>query len=219
MSDRRQHFLVSAAAAIAIAASSGSAAVHAAEVSNSRGSSVAAQAVWGSGDPETGIGDWGGIGVIVQDGDAQLFLWEEETVLVSCGGDTTDPADDYEGRSSTFRSGYGAATDVSIDRSLRRAVASGAMTVESGTYDACTQVWTLTGVEPGVAVELDLVATGQPDVWSDRYVEHIPAEYRFQQQFRHFGYAADGTVTLGGDAVPFEHAMISRFSWNGHERY
>jgi hypothetical protein len=186
-------------------------------VENHRGSNLVAQVVWGTGDPETGIGTFGGIAAVVEEYGTSIFLWEDIATPITCdAGTPEDPTDDYQALSHTFRTGEGPATVV-IARNLGSAVAEGTL-LEASTWqvDDCTGEQTLIASEQDVPVSLSLVATGRPEPWADQFHDKLAGELNVVEITRSMSRAADGTVSLAGEPQAFDAGLISRNSWNGH---
>ena len=186
-------------------------------VDNQRGSNLVAQVVWGSGDPETGAGTYGGIAASIDEYGSSVHLWEESAVEITCDSGTPgDPSDDYAARTGTMRTGQGPAT-VSIASNLRSASAEGVLSqIETWQFNDCTGEYVFVGSEQDVSVSLSLVAVGRPEPWADQYHENIAGEFNMVQITRSMSRVADGTVMLGGDAHAFDAGLISRNGWNGH---
>lgn len=63
---------------------------------------------------------------------------------------------------------------------------------------------------------IDLVAVAGRENTIDRYLDTLPGEYRTMQVNRMQTRAAEGTVLVGGEALEFEAALISKHSSNFH---
>jgi hypothetical protein len=179
------------------------------EVSHSSFQSRVAQVVWGQVDLETGAGTWGIVAAFDQDDFDGISLFEQTAVAVDCG--------EYSSLSGTFRMGDDfAPAELEVARNLSSASAAGTMTIITGTFDGCLELWEVTSVEEGVGVSLELVATGSRDNVTDRYLESLPGEYRAMQVNRTQSRAASGSVLVGGEAVAFEQALISKHAGSFH---
>lgn len=212
----RLPFIGAATAAITLTALISGSAL-AGYVENHRGSNLVAQVVWGAGDPDTGIGTFGGIAAVIDEYGSSIFLWEDSTTPITCDAGTPgDPSDDYPAMRHTMRMGEGPAT-VSVASNLRSASAEGTL-LEVATWqsDDCTGEGILIASEQDVPVSLSLVATGQPEPWVDRFHERLAGELNMVEITRSMSRAADGTVTLGGAPYAFDAGLVSRNHWNGH---
>ena len=179
------------------------------EISHGTHRSTVAQVVWGVTDPATGAGTWGILAAYDQDELSGLSFTEQTASLVDCGG--------YDGLVGSFRTGEsfeGSTTDIAPNLSTGRA--SGLMTIVTGTFDECTWEWVVTSVEENVAVSLDLVATGGRENTIDRYVEHLPDEYRAMSVSRMQVRPAAGSASIGGGPLAFAAAAISKHSSSFH---
>lgn len=207
----RRHVAAALASALAAATLSASLVAPAAAREMSHGSfqSRVAQVVWGQVDLETGAGTWGLVAAADQDDFDVISFFEQTAVAVDCG--------EYSSLSGTFRMGDDfAPAELEIARNLSGASAAGTMTIVTGTFDGCLELWEITSVEEGVSVSLDLVATGPRDNVTDRYMESLPGEYRAMQVNRMQTRAAGGSVLVGGEAVAFEQALISKHAGSFH---
>lgn len=204
---RRRH--VAAALAAATLSAMLVVPVAAREVSHGTFQSRVAQVVWGQVDLETGAGTWGIVAAFDQDDFDGISLFEQTAVAVDCG--------EYSSLSGAFRIGDDfAPAELEIAQNLSSASAAGTMTIITGTFDGCLELWEVTSVEEGVNVTLDLAATGSRENVTDRYMESLPGEYRAMQVNRMQTRAASGTVLVGGEAVAFEQALISKHAGSFH---
>ena len=203
-----------AAALVALAVAAPTASAHQPEISKT--DSVVAQVVWGTGDVETGAGNWGGLAAYRQPDLVGISYWQDDAAAIVCDNGTADPADDYPGLAGTLTIGEGSTVVVDIAPNLRSASARGTLRIETVTYDTCAAEWTLIDSRPAVAVTLDLVATGTSETDVHVYRDGEAGVYTQKGVTQMRGYWATGSATLGGVPLEFASGLISRH--RGHDK-
>lgn len=186
-------------------------------VFNGRGSNAVAQVVWGTSDPVTSAGHYGGVYGDVESFGTIVGLWEEDTHASMCDpGTPGDPSDDYLAMSGTRRTGDGAGT-VAIAPDLKSAAVTGVLTITTFAFDECAGTWAVVATETGVPVRLDLTATGQPSNDVSSFHDLLAGVYNSHQITNSISRAATGTAFLGGRPYAFDAGLISHNRWNYHE--
>jgi hypothetical protein len=185
-------------------------------VSNGSGSNAVAQVVWGTDDPATGAGHYGGISGDIEDWGTIVSLMEKDFHAVTCDNGTLDPSDDYTGSAGTARTGIGSGT-VTIAPNLQSAVVTGVLTIDTSVFDTCAGTEEVVNTETGVSIRLDLAATGQPSNDVSSFHDLLAGVYNSHQITSSISRAATGTAFLGGQPYAFDAGLISHNRWNYHE--
>ncbi len=186
-------------------------------VSNSSGSNMTAQVVWGTGD-ENGGGHYGGIYGDIESWGTVVGLHEQDAQVVTCDNGTPgDPSDDYMGYVGTFRDGQdegdGAAT---VAANLGGAQVTGHLTITTAEVNDCLGTYDVISTETGVAVLLDLLAISQPTPSVDVNSERLASVYNMHQNIHTMSRYATGTAMLGGAPYHFDSGLISHNHWTDH---
>jgi len=188
-----------------------------ASVFNGRGANAVAQVVWGTSDPVTGEGHFGGVYGDVEAFGTYVGLWENDDHVVTCeAGTPGDPSDDFQATRGTGRVGDGVGT-VTIAPNLQSAVVTGDLTITSYAFDGCAGTWDVTATETGVPLRFGLVATGRPSNDSSFSRELLPGVYNTHQLTSGISRTATGTASLDGRQLAFDAGLISRNRWSYHE--
>jgi hypothetical protein len=209
--------LVALSASSALAGTGGGGAdlgLHAARVSsgtvtNGRGSNTTAQVVWGTDDPATGAGHYGGIYGGIEDSGTIVGLWEQDFHAVTCDDGTT-------GSVGTSRIGDGSGT-VTIAPNLQSAVVTGVLTIYTSVFDTCAGTEEVVATETGVPMRLDLAATGQPSNDVSSFHDLLAGVYNFHQSTHIISRQASGSALLDGKTYAFDAGLISGLRSNYHE--
>jgi len=185
-------------------------------VTNSRGSNVVAQVVWGTGD-ENGGGHFGGIYGDIESWGAVVGLWEQDAQVVTCDNGTPgDPTDDFMGYVGMLRHGDGEGA-VTVAANLQSARVTGVLTITTMNVDYCAGIYDdVILVEEDVPVLLELVATSKPMPSVDVYHERLASVYNFHQNTHMRSRYATGTAKLDGQDYAFDSGLISRNHWTDH---
>jgi hypothetical protein len=185
-------------------------------VTNSRGSNVTAQVVWGTGD-EDGGGRFGGIYGDIESWGTVVGLWEQDAQVVPCdNGTPDDPDDDFMGYAGTFRNGDGEGT-VTISANLQSARVTGVLTITTMSVDYCAGNYgDVILVEESVPVLLELAAISKPMPSVSVYHERLASVYNSHQNVHGLSRYATGTAKLGGQDYAFDSGLISHNHWTDH---
>jgi hypothetical protein len=185
-------------------------------VTNSTGSNMTAQVVWGTGD-ESGGGHYGGIYGDIESWGTIVGLWEQDAQVVTCdNGTPADPDDDFMGYVGTLRFGEGGG-DVSVAANLGTARVTGVLTITTVNVDYCAGIFDdVILVEADVPVLLELVATSRPMPSVNVYHERVASVYNYHQNSHMMSRYATGTALLGGAPFAFDSALISHNHWTDH---
>jgi len=202
--------------ALALAWTIGATPALARQVTNSSGSNMTAQVVWGTGD-ENGGGHFGGIYGDIETSGTSVGLWEQDAQVVSCDNGTPgDLTDDFLGYVGTFRDGSGDGS-VTIAPNLQTARLTGVLTLTTVNVDYCAGNYgEVISVETDVPVLLELVATSGPMPSFDTYHERLASVYNMHQNIHMMSRYATGTALLGGSPYEFDSGLISRNHWTDH---
>lgn len=184
-------------------------------VTNSSGSNMTAQVVWGTGD-ENGGGRYGGIYGDIESWGTTIGLWEQDAQVIACNNGTPDdPTDDFMGYVGTMRNGDGEGA-VTVAANLKTARVAGVLTITTAEVDYCAGTYLVTSVEENVPVLLELVATSGPMPSVDVNHERLASVYNFHQNIHMMSRYATGTAMLGGAPYHFDSGLISHNYWTDH---
>lgn len=182
-----------------------------ANVSNSSQSALTAQGSWSS--EAGGVSTYGSL-IAWQDAaasSAYIEFFEESGQYVDCT--PADDSDDRYGFQGEYRYGYGDGT-LTIGRGYDTAHASGTIEIVTVTADDCTGDYTDT-IESGVAVSLDLVATGGKVMERGTSSFKIPGQFNTHSSYSTTYRLAAGTATIGGADMAVDGG-IGKVSWRDH---
>ncbi len=185
-------------------------------VTNSSGSNMTAQVVWGTGD-ENGGGRYGGIYGDIENSGTIIGLWEQDAQVVPCtNGTPDDPTDDFTGYVGTMRNGHGEGA-VAVAANLRDARVTGTLTITTVKVDYCAGNYgEVTLLETDVPVLLELVAISGPMPSVDVNHDRLASVYNFHQNIHMMSRYATGTAMLGGAQYRFDSGLISHNHWTDH---
>lgn len=182
-----------------------------ANVGNHSGSATTAQGSWYS-EGADGFA-YGYLAAWQEQGatSAYIELFEESGDYVDCT--PADETDDSYGFQGTYRYGWGEGS-LSVGRGYADATATGTVGIETSTVDDCAGTY-VSDFEAGVAVTLDLVATGPKVMERGTWSFHIPGQYNSHSSYSSTYRTAAGTATIGSDAFDVEGG-IGKVSWRDH---
>ena len=183
-----------------------------ANTSNSSGSAVTAQASWSS-DAE-GVPTFGSLYAWQETGSASTYIefFEESGEYVDCT--PADDADEFYGFQGQYRYGYGDGT-LTMGQGLSQAQASGLLEIGTVTVDECIGHYDESWAS-GVAVSLDLVATGSKIMERGTSSFKVPSEYNSHWSYSTTSRAAAGTVTIGDGPDIAVEGGLGKVSWRDH---
>jgi hypothetical protein len=175
-----------------------------------------AEASWDTYNPDTGLGEFGGIQVFRENGETYAVLQRAVGELVLCEGAATpdDPLDDFYGFVGKSTFGVGTAT-VSVGRQYTSAKASGTMTVDVQTVNDCTGAF---GVpqQRTVKFSLSVVAVSGLIKETTKSIVRVPSELTSHSQIRGVYRQAAGTVKLGTVVIDAD-AIVGQVTLRTHE--
>jgi hypothetical protein len=182
-----------------------------ANVVNTSQSALTAQGTWYS--EAGGVGTYGSLSAWQDSGSdaASLEFFEESGQYVDCT--PADDTDDFYGYQGQYRYGYGDGS-LTVGRGSADAQASGTVEIVTTIVDDCAGSYE-ESVEDGVAVSLDLTATGSKTMERGTWSFHIPSEFNGHSSYSTTYRTAAGTATIGGDEVAIEGG-IGKISWRDH---
>jgi hypothetical protein len=186
-------------------------------VSNSSGSNMTAQVVWGTGD-ENGGGHFGGIYGGVESSGTYVGLWEQDAQVVPCDNGTPgDTSDDFMGYVGIMTNGDGTGS-VTISPNLQTARVTGVLTITTMGVDYCAGNYgVVIATREDVPVSLDLRSTSNPMPWVDVSSDRLAHIYNMHQNVHGMSRDAAGTAMLGGEPYAFDSGLISHNHWTGHD--
>lgn len=175
-----------------------------------------AEASWDTYNPDTGLGEFGGIQVFRENGETYAVLQRAVGELVLCEGAATpdDPLDDFYGFVGKSTFGVGTAT-VSVGRQYTSAKASGTVTVDVQTVNDCTGAF---GVpqQRTVKFSLSVVAVSGLIKETTKSIVRVPSELTSHSQIRGVYRQAAGTVKLGTVVIDAD-AIVGQVTLRTHE--
>jgi hypothetical protein len=175
-----------------------------------------AEASWDTYNPDTGLGEFGGIQVFRESGETYAVLQRAVGELVLCEGAATpdDPSDDFYGFVGRTTFGVGTAT-VTIGRQYTSAKASGTVTVDVQTVNDCTGAL---GVpqQRTVKFSLSVVAVSGLIKETTKSIIRVPSELTSHSQIRGAYRQAAGTVKLGTIVIDAD-AVVGQVTLRTHE--
>ena len=182
-----------------------------ANVSNSSGSALTAQGSWYS--EADGVGTYGSLYAWQDSGSDSAYIefFEESGQYVDCT--PADDTDEFYGFQGQYRYGYGDGS-LKVGRGMADAQASGTVEIFTTIVDDCAGSYD-ESVEDGVAVSLDLTATGPKIMERGTWSFHIPSDFNSHSSYSTTARSAAGTATIGGTDVAIEGG-IGKVSWRDH---
>jgi hypothetical protein len=179
-------------------------------------SATVAEATWDTYNPDTGLGEFGGIQVARESGQTYAVLQRAVGELVLCEGADTpdDPSDDFYGFVGKTTFGVGTAT-VTVGRQYTSAKASGTVTVDVQTVNDCTGAF---GVpqQRTVKFSLSVVAVSGLIKETSKSIVRVPSELTTHSQIRGVYREAAGTVKLGTVVIDAD-AIVGQVTLRMHE--
>ena len=182
-----------------------------ANVANFSQSAMTAQGSWSSG---TGGVETYGTLLAWQDAgspSAYLEFFEESGTYVDCT--PADDTDEYFGFQGRYRYGFGEGT-LTVGRGMGDATAAGTLEVYTTVADDCAGTYEEIQ-ESGLAVSLDLTATGAKVMERGTWSFHIPSEFNSHSSYSTTYRTAAGTATIGGEEMAVDGG-IGKVSWRDH---
>lgn len=180
-------------------------------VVNSSSSAVTAQGSWES--HAGGVETYGGLYAWQDSGSSSAYIefFEQSGEYVDCT--PADDTDEFYGFQGQYRYGGGEGT-LTVGRGSADAHASGTLEISTTVVDDCASTYDETTVG-GVAVSLDLVATGPKVMERGTWSFKIPSEYNSHSSYSTTARSAAGTATIGGDEIAVDGG-IGKVSWRDH---
>jgi hypothetical protein len=175
-----------------------------------------AEASWDTYNPDTGLGEFGGIQVFRENGETYAVLQRAVGELVLCEGADTpdDPSDDFYGFVGKSTFGVGTAT-VTVGRQFTSAKASGTVTVDVQTVNDCTGAFGLPQ-QRTVKFSLSVVAVSGLVNETTKSIVRVPSELTTHSQIRGVYRQAAGTVKLGTIVIDAD-AVVGQVTLRTHE--
>lgn len=180
-------------------------------VTNASGSATTAQGSWFS-DSAGGF-TYGYMFAWQQQGETSAYIefFESSGNYVDCT--PADETDDSYGFQGTHRYGWGEGS-LSVGRGYADATATGTVGIDTATVDDCAGTY-VSDYEDGVAIALDLVATGAKVMERGTGSFKIPGEINNHYSYSSTYRIAAGTASIGSDDLDVEGA-IGKVSWRDH---
>jgi hypothetical protein len=182
-----------------------------ANVANGSSSAVTAQGSWysdGGGKPSGYLFAWQDSGAP----SAYLEFYDQSGQYVDCT--PADDTDDLYGFQGQYRSGFGEGT-LSMGRGMGDAHVSSTVEVYVTVVDECAGTYVESTID-GVAVSLDLVATGPKMMERSTWSFKIPSEFNGHSSYSTTARNAAGTVTIGSGPAIAVDGGIGKVSWRDH---
>ena len=175
-----------------------------------------AEASWDTYNPDTGLGEFGGIQVFRESGETYAVLQRAVGELVLCDGAATpdDPSDDFYGFVGKTTFGVGTAT-VTVGRQYTSAKASGTVAVDVQTVNDCTGALGLPQ-QRTVKFSLNVVAVSGLIKETTKSIVRVPSELTSHSQIRGVYRQAAGTVKLGTVVIDAD-AIVGQVTLRTHE--
>lgn len=182
-----------------------------ANVTNSSQSAMTAQGSWSS--AAGGVETYGSVWAWQDAGSPSAYLefFEGSGAYVDCTpADDTDESFGFQGQ---YRYGFGEGT-LTVGRGMGDAQAAGTVEVYTTVIDDCAGTYQ-ESQEGGLAISLDLTATGAKVMERGTWSFHIPSEFNSHSSYTTTYRTAAGTATIGGDEVAVDGG-IGKVSWRDH---